>query len=278
MSVYDIVKDTMAKHKKKIELFQWATISGVSSLVFSEYISCIRQKQIPVRQILVPSMRTLSELFDMDGQFIQKLSNELIEKMISHEMFKKYSDAPELVLFSEENIEVLKTVFDLYILNNVSKRIPETIEKKFGLRDPKQQVIREDRDTVLFRNKPIDDLQIDFIVEEVILQLLLLLPTMKKEIELPEGNRGIQMTDSEILSIANDQAICPIHFTPNIFRNESVNKLLMFVTSTQMDEVDTSKSTIALKGDEYITWIIDTNPFNQVSLTKLIGIETENTK
>ena len=34
-----------------------------------------------------------------------------------------------LLCFMKENIEIMKTIFDLYIIPNISRRIPETIAK-----------------------------------------------------------------------------------------------------------------------------------------------------
>lgn len=275
MSIYETIKGVMQEHKKKIEYIQWAVISGISSLVYSEYISLIRQRTIPVKQVLVPSIKNVEHFLAKDGQFIEILSRDLIDQIAKDWVFKEYAEAPELVLFKPENIEILKTVFDLYMIPNICRSIPETITKKFGLNDPNQQLIREDRDVMLFRGQPLSDEYFEYIKDQIILQLLIYLPSIKKEVEIPNGNRDIQMVDSEILTINNEQAICPIHFSPRIFRNEKVMNLMKFVTGTMLREVDTSASTVAIKGDdnEYITWIVDTNVFNQTSLTKLVGIE-----
>ena len=82
----------------------------------------------------------------------------------------------------------------------------------------------------LFNREPINDEQIDFIIEETVLQLLMLLPTMKKEIEIPEENINIKMSKDEILTIANENAICPIHFNSSIFKKFFCSKNFFYLS------------------------------------------------
>lgn len=277
MKLHEMIKETLNNHKSKIELIQWAIISGVSSLLYSEYIANIKQKQIPVRKILLPSIKTLNELLSENSQFIELLSDKLIDNIYNNELFKKYNDAPELVLFNEENIEILKTIFDLYIIPNIRRRIPEAIEKKFDLKNPQQQLFVESREIDLFNRKPINEDQINFIIEETVLQLLILLPTMKKDIELPETNNGILFAEDDIITIGNENAICPIHFNENIFKIESIMKLLSFVTNTTVTENDWNLHPYVKNGNisEPINYIINTGLFNQVSITRFKGIEIQ---
>jgi hypothetical protein len=176
MQIHQIMKDAITQHKKKIELTQWAIISGVSSLVYSEYIRRIKQKNTPVRTILVPDIKNVKWFLDPDnGGFVKMLSDHMIDRMVKNEMFMKYSNAPELVLFTEDKLEIMKTIFDMYIIPNVVKSIPETISLKFGLNNPNQQLIRQDRDIDLFDGRFISTEQFDFIIDQTVLQLLLLL-------------------------------------------------------------------------------------------------------
>lgn len=275
MQIHQIIKDTITQHAKKIELIQWAIVSSVSSLVYSEYIKNITQKQVPVRMILVPSMKTLNELLHPNGQFVQLLSEKLIDGINNNKLFQKYAHAPELILFNDENVEILKTIFDLYIAQHISQRIPETIGKKFYLLDGTQQLFRENREADLFNRKPISERQLDYIVEESVLQLLLLLPTMKKDIELPEQNLNIHLTAEDIITIDHENALGPIHFNEAIIENKDVIDLLKFVTSTTIRRIDGGE-TAASKNGMIVNYSIDTNVFNQVVLTKLSGIEYNN--
>lgn len=272
MQIHQIIKNAMSQHKKKIELTQWAIISGVSSLVYSEYIRRIKQKSSPVRAILVPEIRVVQDLLNPEGHFINLLSENLIDRMVSHEMVKEYSIAPELVLFQEENIEVLKTLFDLYIIPNIVKKIPETIALKFGLDNSSQQMVRQDRDIELFERRPITDNQLQFVVDQSILQLLLLIPTMKKTIEIPEDNCKIFMNKNEILTIGNSNAICPIHINESIINNRSVIELLSFVTATNISKME-NKTVGVQKNGHIVEYYVSTNMFNQVGITTFEGIE-----
>lgn len=274
MHIQELIKEALTDHKQKIELTQWAIISAVSSLVYSEYIKNITQKQVPVSMVLVPSIKTVNELLEENGSFMKMISDNLIGEMINHPLFREYSSAPELVMFRINNIEIMKTILDLYIIPNISKRIPETIALKFQLNDENQQLFRENREADLFKRQPISDDQFRYVVEETVLQLLCLLPTMKKNIELPESNLDILMTDKDILTINHDNAICPIHFSKNVIENKSVIDLLKFVTSTTISEVDWgSQQNPMFKKDEPVTYSVNTNTFNQTIVTELCSID-----
>lgn len=264
MQIHKIVKDTISQHKNKIELAQWAIISGVASLVYTEYLVNIKWKTIPTTVILVPKISAVQELLNPDNSFMDLLSNKLIDGIANNETFKLYKDAPELILFNDDNIEVMKTLFDLYITPNIYKRLPETIAKKFSLdineSTKKQGTIIQSNELDLFNRQPIDDKELDFIIEETVLQLLTLLPTMKKDIVLPESNQSIMVSKDSILTIGNEKAICPIHFSDKVFNNDKVINKLLFVTDTSIIKDSTTYRDIK------------TGLFNQVSVTSFEGI------
>ena len=265
MNVHQIISDAMKEHKNKIEITQWAVISSIASLIFSEYISNSRQKQKPVHQVLVPSIKYVHELVDPASQFMTLMSEKLIDGVATNERFIKYANAPEFVIFNEENINTLKTIFDLYMIPNIERRLPETIMKKFGLDNEKQQLVFEDNTLDLFKRKPINEEQLDYIIEETVLQLLVLLPSMRKDIQIIENNKSfhLPLKDQFILTINNQSAICAVHYNDHIIKNKSVIDLLNFVTSTSF-------------GTETQDGImITTGVFNQACITMLRGIETE---
>jgi len=264
MQIHQLVKTALTEHKQKIELTQWAIIAGISSLFYSEYISKMKRKETPVKCVMVPSLKNLSKYFRPDSEFMEHLSNNLIIDIAYNYSIQKYSNAPELIMFNEDNIEIMKTIYDLYIAPNITRRIPETIAKKFGLNNETQQFFRESWDIDLFEGNNISKDHYHYIVDQIVLQLLMLLPTMKKEVTIPESNFQINMSKNEILSIANENAICPIHFSPMIIENKSVIELLSFVTNTSITSNIISNN-----------YSITTGITNQVSLTKLNGIELE---
>lgn len=271
MQIDRIVKDAIIKHKRKIELTQWAIIQGVSSLVYPAYIKQMTQKQVPVKMVLVPSIKGIIRFFD--SGFLDILSVHLIDDIVNHPLFQKYSHAQEFAMFTPENIEIMKTIFDLYISPNVRRRIPETIDKKFGLSDETQQLFRENRDADIFVGNNITALsdEYKFVVEQIILQLLALIPTMKKNVDFPERNTEIFMTNEEVLLINNTNAICPIYFNQSVIENTSVIDTLNFVTSTTIAAVDKDEN-IAVKEDDIIRYMINTSAFNEVALITFNGI------
>lgn len=273
MAIHQIIKEAMTNHKNKIELFQWAVISSITTLVYSEYISKMKQKQIPTKRIMIIPIKYVREFLSRDSNFVNMLSERLIDGIIKNELFIKFKDAPEFILFNEENIEVLKTIFDLYITPNIEKRICESIYRKFNLGDESKQIFVEDNSIDLFNRQPVTDLQLQYIIDETVLHLLFLIPTMKKDVEPIENNQKIWMTDSEVLVIDHENALAPIHINKDIIHNKDVIDLLQFVTSTSIEEMDWNENAVAKGPDhEIVSFKATSNPFNQIILTKYIGI------
>ena len=269
MSIHQIMKDTMKKHKAKIELIQWATISSIASLVYSDYIRSFRQRTKPVHLIQVPSMMNLKEFLKTDGPFMEKLSSDFIDQIMKTEYMTKYKDQlPELVLFQDDLIEIMKTIMDLYILPNVSRAIPNVIEKKFQLNQPSNRTFIQSNDINLFQRPDIEpDEMMGYLAEEFMMQLLMNVVTMERHTEYPEHNEVILLTKDEILTIDNGNAICPIHFNHVILDMENLMKLMCFVTNTIYEAIDQGES-VPLKNGEMSWFQIQTSPFNATSITK----------
>lgn len=269
MKMSEMIKETIGKHKAKIELFQWAIIASVASLVYSEFVKNIHQKEVPIRAIHVPALRNVRELLDENGNLSYNLSNYLIDHIVEDELFKKYKDLPELELFKEENIEVLKTIFDLYVLPNIRRRIPETIDKKFGLSNPEQQLIREDYTIDLFNREDLNLDQLKYIEHQTILQLFITLPSLQKKQEFPENNSKIYMMDNEILTVNHENAICPIHFDKAIIDTPIIMDLLSMVTNTKIIETDRMVQG-EINKERHWLYEITSNPFNRVFVTSFL--------
>ena len=269
MNIHRMIKDVMKNHKQKITVLQWAIISSVSSLVYSEYIARMKNKQIPTPLILVPTIHSVQELLAEDGQFMELLSERLIDGIITNELFIKYKDAPEFEIFKEENIEIIKTIVDVYIIPNISTSISNTISKKFDLNNPNQQTFRENRDIDLFNRKPINDGQMKYIIDQTVLQLLMLIPSIYKDVSFIESNIRIDLAHEEIMTISNDNAITAIHFNKSIIENDDVIKLLLFVTSSSIEICEWQEKSLFKEGKGVVEYFIRTGIFNKVALTTL---------
>lgn len=276
MKMNEMIKVFMNEHQTKINLFQWAITSSVSALLYSEYIKNIKQQQVPSRIIWLPQVKTITEILDTNSYFTNLLSESLIDFMTEDLLFKKYANAPELIIFSEDNdnIEILKTIFDIHIIPNISRSLSSTITKKFGLLNPDNKLIKESRDIDLFDRQNINDDQFRFVVREAILQLLILLPSINKKDEFPTDNSRILLTEDEIITVNHDNAICPIHFDKEVIRNKTVMNLLSFVTNTSISEINWGDKAIC-KGDEkeIVCFEAISNPFNRTMVTKLLDIK-----
>lgn len=280
MEIHKMVKNALRDHKKKIELLQWAITSGIATLIYPEYLIRIKQKQTPVRRIMLPPIKAVREILQPEGEFMTYLSEHLIDgigERMNTPRFKPYASAPEFAMFEDghDEIEILKTIFDLYMVPNISTRLPETITRKFRIGEPDQQLMIESNDIDLFnRECPIDETSFDFLVEEICLQFLTLIPTMKKEVELPESNVGIYLTENEIITIGNENGICPIHINRHIIENSGVRyNVLRFITNTSIEKIDWGENAM-MKNDEVVEYKVETGLFNQVGITRFKGIET----
>lgn len=254
MYIQELMKKFIIENRQEIEISQQAMIAGVSSLIYSEYLRCIVQKTTPVNRILVPTIRSVREIIDTNGQFMTLMSERFIDAICNNGLFKQYSHAPEFKIFDQNNIELLKTIFDLYISKNLYRTLPEVISRKFCLMDETQQTFVENREADLFNRQPISNDQFNYIVEETVLQLLASIPSMDKDIEYPENKNLITMTEKTIIGINHVNAICPIYLNTTIAANDSVISLLEFVTSTQV---------MKMQGTPFQ---VNTSPTNEVSI------------
>jgi hypothetical protein len=275
MELEEKITQAITEHKQKIELIQWAAMSSVASLVYSEYIRCIKNKYTPVFKVHLPAIKTVSDILSTNGSFMSSLSKNFVQQVIDHPLIRKYSIAPELVLLSENNCETMNVIFNKYMIPNISRRIPETISKKFDIDNPESTVMVEDSYIEMFKGIDISDqLILDFVVEEFVLQLLCTMPTMKKSLEFPESNAEIYTDNDQIVSIGNENAICPIQLNSNVIQNEYINRLLTFATATEITSCN-DPSVYKVRNDEkkIINYKISTSPFNQICLMTLDGIE-----
>lgn len=271
MQIQKMMKDVINNHKSKIQIIQSSIISSISSLIYSEYIRNFKRKQIPVNMVMVPSIKTINSLLRKDGEFIEYLSNNLLDDIKKNSLFQEYSNAPELILFNDENIEILKTVFDIYIVPNIQKYIPDVITKKFDLGSYK--MFRESNEIDIFDGNKIRSYHYEYIVDEAILQLFsIMLVTMKKDLRLPENNFDVYLKEDDILIIENNNAICPICINSKIIENVGVIELLKFVTDTRIEELDWNVSPICI-GTIPADYKVISSQFNTISIVSLNGIE-----
>lgn len=292
MKLNELVKEMMVKHKNKIEVFQWAVINGVASLIYSKYISCMRWEQTPVPRLVVPEINQVKNVLSTDGPLMTVLSDHLIDDMIAGSAFTiyQYWKIPELEIFTipenasadnpdegRHNIEVLKTILDLYIIPNVSRVIPNIISKKFDL-EHKSSSIKEDPDLIFcHQHDLLSDSVRRYLADEIAAQLMMFLPSGHKDIRTPEAPSSIPITRNDIMTVDHQNSICPIHFSSEIFENSEIMSLLSFVTNITVTNIDWHDSNPVYVGGMQVRWTVDSNPFNQVTITR-IQFNAEETK
>jgi hypothetical protein len=194
------------------------------------------------------------------------LSNNLIDEIIKHEMFIRQQEAPEFVVM-RESVDELKVIFDLYITPNIAKRIPETIALKFNLNDKNQKQIVEDSHIEWnpYNPKISGDLN-QFIVEQIVLQLLWIAPSIPREIVVPESNIAFEMKEDQVMVLGNANAITPIHFNRTIIDNKNIFPMLTFVTSTTFGLVTEASTEPGKRPRTIYSWLVETAPLNTVDL------------
>ena len=79
-------KQFLINNKSSIEMFQWALMNSVASLVYSDYIASIRQKQFPVRKVLVPVIKDLEYIMDPRGELLRDLPEYLLDRICRNRM------------------------------------------------------------------------------------------------------------------------------------------------------------------------------------------------
>lgn len=272
MELDSTIKEFIIINKENIEMMQWAMMSSISSLIYSEYIYCIKNKYVPVHKVHIPSIRTVQQILSIDGKLMNILKERFIDILVCNPLIVAYHNRPELNIFNSENFNMIKTVFNEYMLPNIAKRVPETISKKFDIGNPRQTIMIEDSHIEMFTEFNLFGINtINFLVEEFVLQFLTTIPGMKKDLEFPESNSRIYIASDEIINIGNEHAVCPILFNSEIINNKDIFNLLSFVTSTSITENE-DHSIWKDKNEIYtpVIYVMDTNMFNEVCLTTLL--------
>lgn len=267
------VKIMMKDHKNKIELFQWALMESFASLFYSYYISQFRQKHVPTHRIFIPSIKSFKDFINPDNGFMQRISNEFIDGILNklkENNYSKYLDCLELIILKDENIEIFKTIFDLYMIPNLYKYLPESFINKFDLNNEKQQIFIEDEEFVFDIKNYLKDDIFSFLVDETILQFLILFPSIEKDVILPENNESILVTEEGIVTICNEKALSPILLNHEMINKyPSIIKLINFVSSTTIEELNKTDNPSYDKDYNIYVNKYSTNPFNEISITIL---------
>ena len=275
MKIKELIDNFIKNNKSQIEIFQNSVIQSLASLIYSEYIKNIKQQRVPIQITWVPQINFVRELIDNKSDLVKTISNSLIDLLTKKDLFKKYQsenlDVFNLFTDEENKMELMSYVLNLYIMPNAYYCIPNTICKKFDLlnTDNKTNNFRESVDLDLFNRAPITDKQFDYIVEEILLNIILSIPSVKKKKQFPADNTEIFLVDDEILTIDHENAICPIHINENIIKNNEVFPLLSFVTNTNISDHNYQVSSM-FKNEKMVMYDIKSNPFNKITITELL--------
>lgn len=224
----------LSEHKDPIGIFQMSLISSVATLIYSEYISRMKQKQLPTRKILVPNMKEVRDYTDLVTPFMEKLADTIISTLKEEPLFDKIKDSYKIL-----DEDMFDSVLRLYILPNVSRVIPNTISKKFGLEDDSIQMIKVDRDIrIFYPDKILIDDMIKVVSNQLIGNLILANNGIRLKIHPVESNISstFKFDKNSIIGITNSNSISPLIYTKGTFDlNPYFVKLFNFVSSSKFE-------------------------------------------
>lgn len=247
MKITDKMRSFMIEYKNNVEMFQWAVMAAIGSLIFSEYIKCIEVHH----NAHIPSIRSVSGILSPNGKLLNKLRDTFIDDIINNELVKKCN----LDILSEENIDLFKEIFNEYILGNVSSHIPNTISKKFNLESDNKYVV-EDSHIDLFKSIQLDDqMLIDYLVEETTLALISLSGNItKNRSEFSDVKEPITFSSDEFVSITNEFAIAPIYINKKVLSYDKIADILLSVSLTEIS-VNNDYCSLKTHNDNSVTVI-----------------------
>lgn len=266
MQFHERIRQAIKGNEKKVELFQWSAISGVSALIYSEYIRRIQRKTFPTPRAEVPTIHSVQEMLNStNSQLCDMLSRDMIDIMVKHPLMERFGSIPELILFKPDNVEVLKCIFDAYVLPKIGTVVAGSIAKKFNLQNDKQQEIVQNREIDMFDRKPFTAEHIEFIANETVLQLLMLVPSISRDSTNPVDLQHIHLKKNDIITINNINALTPIYLDHRLLCcDNSIMDLIKFVTSTTSSPIVTPP---AMDCDNPDHWELSVSPFNEVLVT-----------
>lgn len=277
MELNQMIKDAINDHKESIEMFQISVMNSVASLIYSEYLSkmdrkliSVGEKGLQIQKIFVPTLRSVQELLFPEGQMMTLLSEKFIDEFVRHSLRVQYSSIPEFEIFKDydNNIEIMKSIFDVYIIPNISRTIPEVIAAKFRLRDPANQTFIESREIDMFDRIAMGETELEYLVEESLLNLLVMSPNVEREQTSDVDNMDFTYYSNEIISISNVNAIAPIYINSKIINDMGniLNKI-NFVTDTSIRRIGDPK--FRDLGDGSVSYQVRTGAFNMVTVIRL---------
>ena len=253
MGLHKQITDLLTNHKSKIEMIQWAIISGISSLIYCEFLRNMQHNLIPTQKVFIPEIKQVQELLSIENNLYKLLENNFVKRIKENELFKQYQHCLELEIFNEEILEIL---FTLYIYPNLEKNLPKTFQLKFGIGNPENQTFFEKPDLDLFNRQDLHSDHIKYMADQTVLQLLCNLPTIGKDIHHIRSNEYFIMDKNEIFILQHENELTPLYFDENIIQNYKVINLLSFVTSTEFNPAN----------DIYE---IKSNPYNKIAIITL---------
>lgn len=256
--------DVFGKHHHNIEIIMGAIASGFTSLIYTEYVKQMKPKIKPTKIVFVPPIRAVEELVNPKSELMTWVSENLIDLMLQDELFQKYKDAPELGIFDDDCIDVLKQAVTMYTQTRFMITVPQVFHIKFNLGDPTNLMIRESNEIDLFKRQPFTPDHYRYFVHETVLQMLVRALSIEREIDWLKDDHliNVPMRDDSVVTTMSNEAICPVIFDKEIIENKAVFDLLSFVTCVYFTK----------ENDQYL---VSSAPFLQTAIVDFKGINLD---
>jgi len=272
MELQETFNNIRTQYSEQLGSLQKSVIAGICSFIYPIYLSNIIQKpQKEGIKILVPSLKKVQTFLAKNSNFIQMISKKLIDDIVNNNSIMLCIDYPELSLFDPKkvNIDVLKVIFDMNIIETIPEVIIRILAENFKLYDKNQKSIIENNETEclnedLLNNEALLTKAYTFILEQIVYHLIIdsksFLTDKNTNIEFKEKNTNIILDKNYLVAIRNKNMPCDIYFSPLTYISEFYDKI-SWVTNTTI----TTQHTDDESNDKII---LNTGVFNQVYVFK----------
>ena len=268
MELQETFNTIRTNYAEQLNHFRKALLSGMCSVIYPEYFSRLVQK--PKQngiQLFVPSLKKIQYILSSDSEFMNNISQNLINDIVSSPIIEKCINYPELVIFDKSKIdtEVLKVLFDINIIDSISAFIIKLLSDTFKIGQGNQSIAIED-DKIPFEFKS-DDVY-HFIVKQIIYHLIIesksFLTDPNTKITFVEKNMGNRLnSDKYIVSVRARNFPCDIYFDNEIIDSSIYFQLSLMTNTTIVKDLDGMDP---ITGYDTGVRFLNSGPFNQLYL------------
>lgn len=213
-----------------VAIFRAQFGKALMSLIYSEYISCMKQKDVPVTRIMVPPVKYIDSILQQ-SEFKDRILEEVPALILEDPLMDIVLGRCGLVSYNMY-MELFKDAFNR-IYPSIADITVSKIRSKF-LDERMNQLFVESSEIDIFKNRPITDDHYKYIAHETVLNLLHHFGCVSVY-DIVEPDK-IVINNDDIIIINHPQAMDAVIIDTIVLEN-SVWDLLQFVTSVFLKEI-----------------------------------------